>query len=63
MVERLLIAVVLIAVAALAWAWFSRTHRARASWVVRETSRPATPLLLYFRSSACAPCVTQGLNG
>lgn len=56
MLERVLIAAVLIAAGYGAYFLFKQTHMRR---LQPERKRAGRPRLLYFRSDYCAPCLTQ----
>ncbi len=56
MIERILIAVMVIAAGAGMYLLFIRRQQARATAAVEPTGKPT---ILYFRSDACAPCATQ----
>jgi thioredoxin 1 len=55
MIERILIILILAFVGSGAYAAFRTLHMKRLGQVTSENK----PLLLYFRSDNCAPCVTQ----
>lgn len=57
MLERLLITVTLALVGVSVFVLFRLYHLRRASQATVALGKPA---ILYFRSDACAPCVTQG---
>jgi thioredoxin 1 len=57
MVERLVLALVLGLLSTGAFTLFRHDHLRRASKLAPATGKP---LLLYFRSDTCAPCVAQG---
>lgn len=54
--ERILIATVLIAAGSGAYLLFKQAHMRR---LRPERERAGRPRLLYFRSDTCAPCLTQ----
>ena len=54
MIERLLLSLLLITAAFVAYQLFVQRHRSRV-----EAGPAGEPRLLYFRSSQCPPCVTQ----
>lgn len=56
MIERVLIAALLIAAGYGAYFLFKQTHVRR---LQPERERAGRPRLLYFRSDYCAPCLTQ----
>lgn len=58
MFERLLLTLLIVALAWLAFQAFQRTHRQR---IRVAAALPPQPALLYFRSDTCAPCHTQAL--
>lgn len=55
MIERILIIVILVLVISGAFTAFKTFHMKRLGKTINESR----PLLLYFRSEQCAPCVTQ----
>ncbi len=57
MIERLAILFVVALLGTAAFALFRNQHLRRASKAAPVTGRP---VVLYFRSNACAPCVAQG---
>ncbi len=57
MFERLLLTLFLMAAGVGAFALFRQLHLRRASRAVVAAGKP---MLLYFRSDACAPCAAQG---
>jgi thioredoxin-like negative regulator of GroEL len=61
MLERLLIAAILIALGLVAYRLFVHWHRTRASHAAMSpgSTTAMTPAILYFRSDHCTPCTTQ----
>ncbi len=56
MIERILVASLVVVVGVLAFLLFRQAHLRRASAVTTAADRPA---IVYFRSDACVPCVAQ----
>jgi thiol-disulfide isomerase/thioredoxin len=56
MLERLLIALFVMAIGVGLYLLFQRRQQARATAAFEPTGKPT---VLYFRSDACAPCATQ----
>ncbi len=56
MIDRVLIALVVIVAGLAAYLLFQSWQRSRATSAFAPTGKPT---VLYFRSDACAPCVTQ----
>ena len=59
MLERVLITILISAVALLVYWLFNRYQKRRAAAVSQHMARPGRPRLLYFRSENCSSCLAQ----
>ena len=57
MIERMILTMVIVAVSVLAFMLFQRVQRRQVGAAL--AAAPVAQSILYFRSDACAPCVTQ----
>jgi thioredoxin 1 len=60
--ERAVIALIVVAAAAAAYLLLQTWHRTRATSALSSSVGPSLhgPVVLYFRTNACAPCARQG---
>lgn len=60
MIERIVLSIILITLATAAYLAVRYWHLRRANGAsLSTTSQEGRPVLLYFRSDSCAPCITQ----